>query len=69
MDYKKLSQRIESVILKNPADPEPYEDLFSVVVQWEKEDYASTTRRRLLKKIFGVNGSPADFDRKIHATT
>ncbi len=35
----------------------------------EKEDYASTTRRRLLKKIFGVNGSPADFDRKIHATT
>ena len=30
-----------------------------------KEDYASTTRRRLLRKIFAEEGTPADFDRRI----
>ena len=33
----------------------------------EKEDYASTTRRRLLRKIFAAEGTPADFDRRIQA--
>jgi hypothetical protein len=32
-----------------------------------KEDYASTTRRRLLRKIFAEEGTPADFDRRIQA--
>ena len=32
-----------------------------------KNDYASSTRRRLLMKIYGENGSPEDFDNKIRA--
>lgn len=32
-----------------------------------KNDYASSTRRRLLMKIYGENGSPEEFDNKIRA--
>ena len=40
MEYKKIKTQIENAVRKSPSDPVPYEDMFSLCRDMEKEDFA-----------------------------
>ena len=40
MDYKKIKTQITNAVRKSPSDPVPYEDMFSLCRDMEKEDFA-----------------------------
>ena len=40
MEYKKIKTQIENAVRKFPSDPVPYEDMFSLCRDMEKEDFA-----------------------------
>ena len=39
MEYKKIKTQIENAVRKSPSDPVPYEDMFSLCRDMEKEDF------------------------------
>ena len=44
MEYKKIKTQIENAVRKSPSDPVPYEDMFSLCRDMEKEDFAKAHR-------------------------